>query len=287
MEPWGDEVISGLFLCECDATPCGSTDCSLYMWLGKSHAHRRLSLGGMCWLNILFLPCGHISDKRLCYGVRHGSELFFIVSFFYGSFIPVTDGVLGTALINIRSNFLYFQMNRLEQIVGCYRNRINVMYHSVLYYTILYTMILYEELWLYMTYQMSYRYSPDYIWNGSGALGFVCVCVCVFAAAVVPVVDFFAFLTTYRNANTMPIRMMNGNRIRNHATPGWPLSHRKLRKYVHTRLMNRCHSVARTCTDFAENPMVDMSDNPKYSCAGVHIWAGFFRFIWVTYILIQ
>jgi hypothetical protein len=47
--------------------------------------------------------------------------------------------------------------------------------------------------------------------------------------------------------------------------------------------MNRCHSVARTCTDFAENPMVDMSDIPKYSCAGVHIWAGFFRFIWVTY----
>jgi len=75
----------------------------------------------------------------------------------------------------------------------------------------------------------------------------------------------FAFLITCRNANTMPIMIRNGNNIRNHDTPGCPLSQRKLRKYVHNIFINNCHIVARKCVEVAENPMVDKSDMPKYS----------------------
>jgi len=35
--------------------------------------------------------------------------------------------------------------------------------------------------------------------------------------------------------------------------------------------------VARKCVEVAENPMVDRSDMPKYSCAGVHSSAGLFN----------
>jgi len=71
----------------------------------------------------------------------------------------------------------------------------------------------------------------------------------------------------------------NGNRMRNQEMPECPLSQRKLRKYVHTKFMNRCHIVARKCIELEENPMMDMSDIPKYSCAGVHRWAGLFNCI--------
>jgi hypothetical protein len=69
----------------------------------------------------------------------------------------------------------------------------------------------------------------------------------------------------------------NGNRMRNQEIPECPLSQRKLRKYVQTRFINRCHMVARNCVEVAENPMVDRSDMPKYSCAGVHNSAGLFN----------
>jgi len=75
----------------------------------------------------------------------------------------------------------------------------------------------------------------------------------------------------------MPKMMRNGKRMRNQEIPECPLSHRKLRKYVQTMFMKRCHMVARKCVEVAENPMVDRSDMPKYSCAGVHSSAGLFN----------
>jgi len=62
--------------------------------------------------------------------------------------------------------------------------------------------------------------------------------------------------------------------MRNQEIPECPLSHKKLRKYVHTRFMNKCHIVARSSVEVAEKPMVDKSDIPKYICAGVHNWVG-------------
>jgi len=58
--------------------------------------------------------------------------------------------------------------------------------------------------------------------------------------------------------------------MRNQEIPGCPLSHKKLRKYVHTRFIIKCHIVTRSSVEVAEKPMVDRSDIPKYSCAGVH-----------------
>lgn len=65
--------------------------------------------------------------------------------------------------------------------------------------------------------------------------------------------------------------------MRNHEIPGWPLSQRKLRKYVHTKFINRCHAVAIKVVDVAEKASVERRDMPRYNCAGVHKCAGFFN----------
>ena len=81
---------------------------------------------------------------------------------------------------------------------------------------------------------------------------------------------FFIELIICMNARTKPNRIRNGNKMRNHEIPGCPLSHKKLRKYVHTKFINKCHIVATTCAELAENARVEISDIPRYSWAGVH-----------------